>query len=281
MLPELDDQRVGALLRVLRIRRGLRQVDVSVLAGVSDQTISRIERGHIEEVSVAILRRVARALEARLEIGLRTRFGDVERLASSRHADLVEAVIAALVEWGWVAHPEVSFSLRGERGLIDILAWHPVTRTLLVIEVKTEIVDVGETVGTLDRKRRLAPEIAGRFGWTPATFGSVLIVDDTTSNHRRVREHTSTFRATLPDGGLRVRSFFRRPIGSLAGVAFWSIRRPGSPRPRGAGARRVRRSGSAGTASIPRTPRRCGSVLSEDLLRREGDLTSPDPDLGA
>jgi len=31
----MDDQRVGALLRVLRIRRGLRQVDVAALAGVS------------------------------------------------------------------------------------------------------------------------------------------------------------------------------------------------------------------------------------------------------
>src|SRR5262245_4042767 len=189
----MDDQRVGALLRVLRIRRGLRQVDVAVLAGVSDQTISRIERGRLEEVNVGILRRVARALEARFEVSVWTRSGDIERLADHRHAGLVEAVTTTLVDCDWIARPEVSFSLAGERGLIDILAWHQATRSLLVIEVKTEIVDVGELLGTLDRKRRLAPEVARRLGWDPAAYGTALIVDDSTTNHRRIREHGATF----------------------------------------------------------------------------------------
>jgi transcriptional regulator with XRE-family HTH domain len=260
----MDDQRLGSLLRVLRIRRGLRQIDVAVLAGVSDQTISRIERGRLEDTHLAILRRVARALEARVDIGIWTRSGEVERLASQRHAELVEAVANALVESGWIARPEVSFSIAGERGLIDILAWHAPARTLLVIEVKTEIVDIGEAIGTLDRKRRLAPEIASRLGWMPIACSTALIVDDTTTNHRRIREHGATFRGVLPDGGLRVRSFIRRPTstGVVAGVAFWSIRRSGSVRRRSGGVRRVRRQLSAGPRSIPSAPKRCGSILT-------------------
>lgn len=35
--------------------------------------------------------------------------------------------------------PEVSFSIYGQRGVIDILAWHAATRSLLVIELKTEM----------------------------------------------------------------------------------------------------------------------------------------------
>jgi hypothetical protein len=66
---------------------------------------------------------------------------------------------------GWSIAPEVSFSIWGERGLIDILAWHAPTRSLLVIELKTAIVDVSGLVGTVDRKRRLAPEIARSRGW--------------------------------------------------------------------------------------------------------------------
>ena len=50
--------------------------------------------------------------------------------------------------------------MRGERGVIDILAWHAATRTLLVIELKTEIVDINELMGTVDRKRRLAATVA-------------------------------------------------------------------------------------------------------------------------
>src|SRR5215211_7706863 len=181
----MDDQRVGALLRVLRLRRGLRQVDVAALAGVSDQTISRIERGHLASLSVAMLRRVARVLEARLDLRLWTRAGEVERLASALHADLVESLLAALRADGWVVRPEVSFNLDGERGLVDIVGWHPTTRSSLLIEVKTEIVDVGEVVGTFDRKRRLAPRIARMLQFDPESISAALVVADTRTNHRR------------------------------------------------------------------------------------------------
>src|ERR1044071_2606548 len=129
----MDDQRLGALLRVLRMRRGLRQVDVALLAGVSDVTISRAERGQLESLSVVALRRIARVLEARLELNLWTRHGEVDRMVSANHAALVDRVIADLVGLGWTARPEVSFNLRGERGLIDILAWHVTTRSLLLL----------------------------------------------------------------------------------------------------------------------------------------------------
>lgn len=238
----MDDQRLGALLRVLRIKRGLRQIDVAVLAGVSDQTVSRIERGDLESLSVAMLRRVARVLEARLDLRLWTRAGDVERLASSNHSALVESLIASLQGAGWAARPEVSFSLDGERGLVDLVGWHPQTRTLLLIEVKSEVVDVGELVGTFDRKRRLAPRIARLLEVEPAAHAAALIVADTKTNHRRVQGHAATFRATLPDGGQRFRAFVRKPNGTIAAVAFWPIRQPGSVRALAQGVRRVRRS---------------------------------------
>ena len=225
-LAPMDDQRVGALLRVLRIRRGLRQIDVAQLAGVSDVTVSRIERGHLESLSVASVRRIARVLEARIELNLWTRAGAVERLISAHHAALVEAVIATLVGLGWNARPEVSFNFRGERGLVDIVAWHAETRTLLLIEVKTEVVDVGELFGTFDRKRRLAPELARAAGLDPATISTALVVADTATNHRRIRAHAATFGAALPDGGQRFRSFIRRPAGSIQAVAFWAYPTP-------------------------------------------------------
>ena len=48
----------------------------------------------------------------------------------------------------WVVRPEVSFSIYGERGVIDVLAWHPARRAILVIELKTELVDINELMGT-------------------------------------------------------------------------------------------------------------------------------------
>ena len=67
----------------------------------------------------------------------------------------------------WAAEPEVSFSIYGERGIVDILAWHPTRRSLLVIELKTEFVDINELMGSVDRKRRLARTIGRDRGWDP------------------------------------------------------------------------------------------------------------------
>ena len=126
-----------------------------------------------------------------------------------------ESVARALLSIpGWVLAPEVSFSVYGERGVIDILAWHAATRTLLVIELKTEIVDVNEVMGTLDRKRRLAPMIARERGWIPAHVAVWLVVAGSSTNRRRVRSHGTTLRAAFPTR--------RQTIGSLAAPAGWA-----------------------------------------------------------
>jgi transcriptional regulator with XRE-family HTH domain len=251
----MDDERFGGLARVLRIRRGLRQIDVAKLAGVSDQTVSRIERGHLETLSVSVIRRVMRVLEARLDLAIRTRAGEIERLGSAVHSALVETVIEALRESGWVTRAEASFSVAGERGLIDIVAWHASTRSLLLIEIKTEIVDVGEALGTFDRKRRLAPVIARQLGLDPVSTSAALVVADTRTNHRRVQEHAATFGGTLPHGGQRFRAFIARPFGSVEALAFWPVRRSGSVRPLAAGVRRVRRASNRPEAVAPRSGR--------------------------
>jgi hypothetical protein len=54
----------------------------------------------------------------------------------------------------------VSYSVYGERGSIDLLAWHPAIRTLLVIEVKTEVSSVEAMLRKHDEKVRLAPRVA-------------------------------------------------------------------------------------------------------------------------
>jgi transcriptional regulator with XRE-family HTH domain len=244
------DDRVGGILRALRVRRGLRQADVGRLAFVSPMTISRIERGQIETLTIRTLRRVARVLEVRMDLAPWSRRGDLHRFATAEHAGLVESVVRVIVELGWEARAEVSFSRNGERGFIDILAWHAATRTLLVIEVKTEIVDVGELLGTFDRKRRLAADIAREMGWQPNLVCGALIVKATRTNRRRIAEHRATIRTQLPGDGRRFRTFLRQPRAETFAVAFWSNEQPGVVRPRRTGVRRVRRANSC-SAGLP------------------------------
>ncbi len=150
---------------------------------------------------------------------------------------------------GWLAEPEVSFSIYGERGIIDILAWHLQTRSLLVIELKTELVDVNELMGSLDRKRRLAMEVARQRRWRPAAISSWVVLADSRTNHRALSSHETVLRTKFPDDGRRLRGWLRDPDEALHALSFLPsihavelgrdlapIRRVSRPRP---GARRA------------------------------------------
>src|SRR2546425_7735031 len=95
------------------------------------------------------------------------------RLVNSRHSAMHEGfarLLGALP--GWTFDPEVSFSYFGERGVIDVLGWHPEAATILVIELKTEIVDVQELMGTMDRRGRVAPRVSPDPGCPPRPRGA-------------------------------------------------------------------------------------------------------------
>ena len=230
----MQDLAFGVRVRSVRVRLGMQQVEVATHAGVSDGTVSRIERGHLDSVSLRVLRAVASALEIRVDLVPRWRGGDLERVVSARHARLAEASIRWLGEFaGWIVRPEISFSIYGERGIIDLLAWHEDRRALLVIELKTEIVDVGETIGTLDRKARLAKTVAADLGWAADSVSVGLIVADGRTNHRRLSDHAATFRSALPDDGRRLRGWLRTPIGRVKALTFLPYRHPRTARPTG------------------------------------------------
>ena len=58
MLGSVDDQRIGSVIRAVRHRRGLRQIDVAQTAGVSQAYVSYVERGHLDRLSVDTVRRI-------------------------------------------------------------------------------------------------------------------------------------------------------------------------------------------------------------------------------
>lgn len=63
---------VGKAIRNIRVEKGLSQKGLAHKIGISQQLISRIEKGR-ENVSLSTLRRISDALDRRLEINLLTR----------------------------------------------------------------------------------------------------------------------------------------------------------------------------------------------------------------
>ena len=241
------ESRLGTAIRLLRQRRRWTQAELGARAGVSDTTISRIERGHIRSVTVATIQDVAGELEVRIDLVPRWRSGDLDRLLNRRHSNLHELVARWFADAvpDWVLAPEVSYSIYGERGVIDILAWHPERRALLIIELKTDVVDVNDMVGQADRRRRLARTIAAERGWDPATVSVWVVVAPSRTNRRRISAHEAMLRAAFPDDGRRMRAWLRDPADSVAALSFWPDSHAGKVGPALPPARRVRRPGKA------------------------------------
>ena len=156
----MDGIRFGRHFRALRVRLERRQSDVSADSGLSRSLIAAIDRGQIDGVTIGSLVRAAHALGAEVDVRLRWRGEQLDRLLDDAHAAVVEAMVARLRRLGWFVEVEVSFSVWGERGSIDILAFHPAFGALLVIEVKSVVTDTQATLHGLDHKARLAPQIA-------------------------------------------------------------------------------------------------------------------------
>ncbi|MEA2676479.1 MAG: hypothetical protein QOJ81_620 [Chloroflexota bacterium] len=169
-----------------------------------------------------MVRRIGQALDVRVELVARWRGGEMDRLLNRRHASLASVVVQLLQSRGWETAPEVSFSVYGERGWIDILAWHAPSRTLLVIEVKTELVDVHETLGVLDRKKRLAPGIARERGWHALNVAVWLALEEVSTNRHRVQQLAPLLRAALPSGTRAMNAWLSHPAGSIAAMTFLS-----------------------------------------------------------
>ena len=218
----MDDQRLGAALRAVRQRRRWRQRDLATKARVSQSTLSRCERGHVGSLSLDTIREVAASLDIRVDVIPRWRAGDLDRLLNARHSLLHEAVASALSEYpGWTFVPEVSFSVFGERGVVDLVGWHAATRTLLLIELKTDISDVNELVGTFDRKVRLGPKIATQRGWDAATVSGWVIVAAGRTNRERIAAHDTVLRAAFPQDGRAMGAWLRHPTGRVSALSMW------------------------------------------------------------
>jgi hypothetical protein len=133
---------------------------------------------------------------------------------------MAELVTQILLGAGWEVRPEVSFSWYGERGVVDLVAWHEQTRTLLLIELKTELVDIGGLLEVTDRRRRLAARIAAPFGWVPSTVAQWVVVAEGRTNRRRLAAARTVVRAAFPSDGRAMAKWLGRPLGSMAVLSF-------------------------------------------------------------
>jgi transcriptional regulator with XRE-family HTH domain len=205
----------------------LTQRTLAANAGVSQSVIARVERGGAGAEKLATIDRIASALGATTFLDIRYRGGLVDRLVDRAHAQLVEHVSGVLRAAGWIVELEFSFNVFGERGSVDVLAWHPATKALLIIECKSGLHDLQALLHALGRKLRLVPDvIRQQRGWDPVVVGRVVVVTATSANRRLVETHRSIFEVSFPARTVAVKRWIRRPVGPIAGLWFVEEARP-------------------------------------------------------
>ncbi len=170
-----------------------------------------MERDAVAGMTVGSLQKVADALEGRLRLDLEWRGASLDRLVDADHAALAELVARLLTHWGWLVLAEASFNHYGDRGRYDLLAFHPAHGVLLVVEIKTSIGDMQDTLGRLDVKVRLAPQVARERGWPAGHVVPLLVVAHSEANRRHVRGHPALF-SGFPVRGRSALAWLRRPV---------------------------------------------------------------------
>lgn len=189
---------------------------------MSRNAVSSIELGRADQVRLGEIERAVAALGAILDVRIRWLGEQLDRLLDEAHALTVAAVVDRLTRLGWKTAIEVSFSIWGERGSIDVLARHAATETLLVVEVKSVIADLQSLLYGLDRKTRLAPEIAAARGWRPRSVARLVVVAESPTSRGRVNRHASILETALPVRGRELRAWMQAPKGPMSGLLFLS-----------------------------------------------------------
>ena len=171
---------------MLRVRQRFTQYALASRAGVSARAVSALERGRGESLALGTVAAIVEGLGGRLDARIFWNGPELDRLLDAGHSAVAGAVKRRLERWDWLVRVEVSFSRYGERGRIDLLAFHTAKRILLVIEIKTELVDVQALLGSLDQKTRLAPIVGRQFGWQATTVVPAIVFLEHSATRKRL-----------------------------------------------------------------------------------------------
>jgi len=263
----MRDLELGRVARALRRRRGWRQEDAALRAGLHRSSWSNLERGQIGQMRVETVRGCLAVLGVRLDLVPRGRGADLERLLDEGHSALAATWSARLRRWGWVVEPEVSFNHYGDRGRVDLLGWHAAAGTVLVVEVKTELADVQALLGGLDVKVRSSARIAADRGWgRPQRVVPAIVLAESATNRRRLSRVEPLFHRFDLRGRAGL-TWLREPRGPAGGVVVFSVQSPAT-------ASRVR-AGAAGRIRVPEPRASVAAGSRGGLNGRSSRLTRP------
>lgn len=218
---------------VADLRNALRwtQAELGDRAGFSQSFVSLVEHMCMPDLTFESATLLLEAMGARLTLGVSAPFlADRELQRDPAHARSTAYITARLKRDGWLTATEVEIGGDRSRGWIDVLAYHPDQRLLLVIEVKTEIRDLGAIERTLGWYEREAWVAARRLGWRPKKLVGCLLLLATEMNEARIEENQAAFSAGFPIRATELRRIMSNEVPPPGGSRALALIDPRSRR---------------------------------------------------
>jgi transcriptional regulator with XRE-family HTH domain len=189
---------IGNAIREIRLGAGVTQAELARRAHCSQSFVSRAERGLVPGLTIDQASRVFQVLDGRLEVAIIGPLLIGERQRDPAHTRCTAAVAQRLRRAGWLTALEVQVDGGTAHGWIDVLAFDPRKALALVIEVKTELHDLGDIQRTIGWYEREAWAAARRIGWRPRVVRSCVVFLYTQMVDRRIGENSEAVRAAFP-----------------------------------------------------------------------------------
>lgn len=195
---------------------------------MSGPTISRLERGLLGGIPLGTIGRIVEALGASVDVTVRWQGEQLNRLIDAAHAWLEQQTAASLTVSGWLVRPEVSFNHFGDRGRVDLLAFHQDSGVVLIVEVKSSLGDLQEALGRLDVKVRLGRSLAVASGWSGVrAVVPAFVFADTRAVRRTIASHEAMF-ARFALRGRFAQAWIRGPSSPTPSGLLWFVTVPDS-----------------------------------------------------
>jgi transcriptional regulator with XRE-family HTH domain len=213
-----------------RQARGWSRRELARRAKLSRHVIDRIENGAVSP-SLETVARLFSTLRIEAELVTRVPFA----IGDERQRDPVHARCGAYVQRrlqiaGLLVEREVEVVGDRTSGWIDLLAFEPTTRTLLIVEVKTQLDDLGRIERTLGWYARLGSSAARRFRWRPRRVITWLLLLATEAVDDRLRANREALLEAFPGRAPAMQRWTQEPARTPAATRGLALVDPGSRR---------------------------------------------------
>lgn len=190
---------VARRVRDVRLALGWSQRELARRTELAQSTICRIERATLADLTFDTAAVVLDVLGVRATLDLQSPLiADGRRQKDPGHARCVAYVARRLRRLGWATVTEVEIVTGSGHGWIDVLAYRERDGLLLVIEVKTDLVDIGMVLRQVSWYERAAFDAARREGWLPREATGAVLVLATQRTLERVAENRELLRQSFP-----------------------------------------------------------------------------------